>query len=178
MPLLELNSLEKMHDFRHKTLHPWRLTWNIIMEVWKIIFLSKNGWFVGSMLIFQGVQILEFVLWQFYGLPVVVVLLNDFISLRIDNILLWSNHSVSNHCTAEIVFSMLNLWSISSNGDFWIAFWSKGIDPRYREMDSMYGISIEIQTFPILLLEIIIPLHLHPYLLFPHSWGSLFIFPF
>ena len=28
--------------------------WNIIMEVWKIIFLS-NGWFVGSMLIFQGV---------------------------------------------------------------------------------------------------------------------------
>ena len=22
-------------------LHPWRLTWNIIMEVWKIIFLSK-----------------------------------------------------------------------------------------------------------------------------------------
>ena len=21
--------------------HPWRLTWNIIMEVWKIIFLSK-----------------------------------------------------------------------------------------------------------------------------------------
>ena len=24
-----------------KNLHPWRLTWNIIMEVWKIIFLSK-----------------------------------------------------------------------------------------------------------------------------------------
>ena len=23
-------------------LHPWRLTWNIIMEVWKIIFLSKR----------------------------------------------------------------------------------------------------------------------------------------
>ena len=22
--------------------HPWRLTWNIIMEVWKIIFLSKR----------------------------------------------------------------------------------------------------------------------------------------
>ena len=22
-------------------LHPWRITWNIIMEVWKIIFLSK-----------------------------------------------------------------------------------------------------------------------------------------
>ena len=22
-------------------IHPWRLTWNIIMEVWKIIFLSK-----------------------------------------------------------------------------------------------------------------------------------------
>ena len=28
--------------FSHlKELHPWRLTWNIIMEVWKIIFLSK-----------------------------------------------------------------------------------------------------------------------------------------
>ena len=26
-------------------LHPWRLTWNIIMEVWKIIFLSK--WVIG-----------------------------------------------------------------------------------------------------------------------------------
>ena len=24
-----------------KKVHPWRLTWNIIMEVWKIIFLSK-----------------------------------------------------------------------------------------------------------------------------------------
>jgi len=35
--------------------HPWRLTWNIMMEVWKIIFLSFHGRFVGSMLIFQGV---------------------------------------------------------------------------------------------------------------------------
>ena len=34
--------------------HPWRLTWNIIMEVWKIIFLSK--WVIcrWTMLIFQG----------------------------------------------------------------------------------------------------------------------------
>ena len=24
-----------------KSIHPWRLTWNMIMEVWKIIFLSK-----------------------------------------------------------------------------------------------------------------------------------------
>ena len=31
-------------------LHPGRLTWTIIMEVWKIIFLSFHGWFVGSML--------------------------------------------------------------------------------------------------------------------------------
>ena len=37
-------------------IHPGRLTWNIIMEVWKIIFLSFHGWFVGSMLIFQGVH--------------------------------------------------------------------------------------------------------------------------
>ena len=35
-------------------IHPGGLTWNIIMEVWKIIFLSK--WVVfSSMLIFQGV---------------------------------------------------------------------------------------------------------------------------
>ena len=27
-------------------IHPWRLTWNIIMEVWKIIFLSK--WVIGK----------------------------------------------------------------------------------------------------------------------------------
>ena len=37
-------------------IHPWRLTWNIIMEVQKIIFLI--GWFVGSMLIFQGVIVI------------------------------------------------------------------------------------------------------------------------
>ena len=28
-------------SFLFKKIHPWRLTWNIIMEVWKIIFLSK-----------------------------------------------------------------------------------------------------------------------------------------
>jgi len=27
---------------RNKNIHPGRLTWNIIMEVWKIIFLSKR----------------------------------------------------------------------------------------------------------------------------------------
>ena len=39
-------------------IHFWRLTWNTIMEVWKIIFLSNyiNGWFVGFMLIFQAVS--------------------------------------------------------------------------------------------------------------------------
>ena len=37
-------------------LRPWRLTWNIIMEVWKIIFSFQNGWFVGFMLIVQGVS--------------------------------------------------------------------------------------------------------------------------
>ena len=36
-------------------LHPWKLTWNKIMEVWKIISF-QNGWFLGSMLIFQGVS--------------------------------------------------------------------------------------------------------------------------
>ena len=35
-------------------LHPWRITWNIIMEVWRS-FSFLNGWFLGSMLIFQGV---------------------------------------------------------------------------------------------------------------------------
>ena len=38
-------------------LHPWRLTWSRIMEVWKIIFLSK--WVICRFqpLIFQGVAI-------------------------------------------------------------------------------------------------------------------------
>lgn len=35
--------------------NPWRLTWHVIMEVWKVLFFSKNGWFVGSVFIFQGV---------------------------------------------------------------------------------------------------------------------------
>ena len=39
-----------------KVVHPGRLTWNIIMEVWfRSFFLSFHGWFVGSMLIFQVV---------------------------------------------------------------------------------------------------------------------------
>ena len=38
-------------------IHPWRLRWNIIMEVWKIIFLSKWVMAVGSMLTFKGVSI-------------------------------------------------------------------------------------------------------------------------
>ena len=36
-------------------LHPGRLTWNITMEVWKMIFLF-NCVIVGSMLIFRGVK--------------------------------------------------------------------------------------------------------------------------
>ena len=28
-------------NYRKGAVHPWRLTWNIIMEVWKIIFLPK-----------------------------------------------------------------------------------------------------------------------------------------
>ena len=38
----------------HPTLHPWRLTWNMIMEVWFRSFSLLNGWFVDSMSIFQG----------------------------------------------------------------------------------------------------------------------------
>ena len=34
-------SSQQTSNFVRKFLHPWRLTWNIIMEVWKIIFLSK-----------------------------------------------------------------------------------------------------------------------------------------
>ena len=39
--------------------HPEKLTWNITMEVWKVIFLSK--WLIGRFqpLIFQGVLSLE-----------------------------------------------------------------------------------------------------------------------
>ena len=38
--LLVQSCLAKIWSSRDP-LHPWRLTWNIIMEVWKIIFLSK-----------------------------------------------------------------------------------------------------------------------------------------
>ena len=31
-----------LYNLDNLRLHPWRLTWNIIMEVWKIIFLSKR----------------------------------------------------------------------------------------------------------------------------------------
>ena len=46
-----------LHIFYHEFwwIHPWRLTWNIIMEVWFRSLSFLNGWFVGSMLVFQGV---------------------------------------------------------------------------------------------------------------------------
>ena len=61
-------------------------------------------------------------------------------------------------------FPILNLWSISNNEDFLIAFWDKGIDPSHREMASMYGISIEIQIFPYTVIKEnpIPPRYLHP----------------
>ena len=31
----------KIKNIWNHNLHPWRLTWNIIMDVWKIIFLCK-----------------------------------------------------------------------------------------------------------------------------------------
>ena len=41
------------------SLHPGRLTWNIIMEVWKIIFLSK--WVICRFhVVFQGVNVIYF----------------------------------------------------------------------------------------------------------------------
>ena len=33
--------LHRLGCIKHQKQHPWRLTWNLIMEVWKIIFLSK-----------------------------------------------------------------------------------------------------------------------------------------
>ena len=32
---------DKIYLENPRKVHPWRLTWNLIMEVWKIIFLSK-----------------------------------------------------------------------------------------------------------------------------------------
>ena len=37
-----LNGMQTVHC-HFESLHPWRLTWNIIKEVWKIIFVSKRG---------------------------------------------------------------------------------------------------------------------------------------
>ena len=45
---------EKSGRFFEPKVHPWRLTWNIILEVWLRWFSFPNGWFVGSILIFQG----------------------------------------------------------------------------------------------------------------------------
>ena len=46
-------------DDCHTLVHPGRLTWNRIMEVWFRSFsFLFHGWFVGSMLIFQGVFLL------------------------------------------------------------------------------------------------------------------------
>ena len=44
-------------------LHPWRLTWNIVMEVWKIIFLSKWVTCRFQLLIFQGVISFTSITW-------------------------------------------------------------------------------------------------------------------
>ena len=48
-------AVEKSHSIHVTGIHPWRLTWNIIMEVCFRSFSFLNGWFVGSMLIFQGI---------------------------------------------------------------------------------------------------------------------------
>ena len=42
MPRLSttMSIFNNIHGYANKTVHPWRLTWSIIMEVWKIIFLS------------------------------------------------------------------------------------------------------------------------------------------
>ena len=58
--------------FRGIWLHPWRLKWNIIMEVWFRSFSFPNRWFVGSMLIFQGVTHL-FIFWLWVDISFHVV---------------------------------------------------------------------------------------------------------
>ena len=35
-------------------IHPWKLSWNTIVEVWKMIFQTYNRRFLGSMWIFRG----------------------------------------------------------------------------------------------------------------------------
>ena len=40
-------------------LHPGRLTWNLKMMVWKMIFRISIGWILGSMWIFRGVHSLK-----------------------------------------------------------------------------------------------------------------------
>ena len=57
---------EKMWLFfrKHRHLHLWRLTWNVMMEVWFRSFSFLDGWFVGCMLIFQGVYQPEITLKQ------------------------------------------------------------------------------------------------------------------
>ena len=39
--IIVMTASKKHCTHKSQRIHPWRLTWNIIMEVWKIIFLSK-----------------------------------------------------------------------------------------------------------------------------------------
>ena len=41
LQFLSLSISDVISNIPFNPVHPWRLTWNIIMEVWKIIFLSK-----------------------------------------------------------------------------------------------------------------------------------------
>ena len=60
-----------MHSYTYThfniKIHPWKWTWNITMEVWKIIFLSK--WMICRFqpLIFQGV-VFVFFFFVFFGI--------------------------------------------------------------------------------------------------------------
>ena len=40
-PVMEANQRKSTGQILKSTVHPWKWTWNIIMEVWKIMFLPK-----------------------------------------------------------------------------------------------------------------------------------------
>ena len=72
-------------------IHPGRLTWNIYnsLEVWFRSFSFLNGWFVGSMLIFQGVSKRCAFLWNEHLDSVSLEVLLRFVHWKMD--FLWAD---------------------------------------------------------------------------------------
>ena len=83
-----------------KTIHPWRLTWNIIMEVWKIMFLSK------------------WVICRFHVNLPGCILFEKTISQRLNGLQPGTNRSGTNFSRPSFKFTKLNITAASCHRKF------------------------------------------------------------